>query len=58
MKTTDIIANSINRFAKGYIFTASSFKGEVKSLDAAAGMVFEADIGATTSLGAGDACGW
>lgn len=35
MKTTDIIANSINRFAKGYIFTASYFKGEVKSLDAA-----------------------
>jgi hypothetical protein len=35
MKTTDIIANSINRFAKGYVFTASSFKGEVKSLDAA-----------------------
>lgn len=35
MKTTDIIANSINRFAKGYIFTASTFKGEVKSLDAA-----------------------
>lgn len=35
MKTTGIIANSINRFAKGYIFTASSFKGEVKSLDAA-----------------------
>lgn len=34
MKTTDIIANSINRFAKGYVFTASSFKGEVKSLDA------------------------
>jgi hypothetical protein len=35
MKTTDIISNSINRFAKGYVFTASSFKGEVKSLDAA-----------------------
>lgn len=35
MKTTDIIANSINRFAKGYVFTAASFKGEVKSLDAA-----------------------
>lgn len=35
MKTTDIITNSINRFAKGYVFTASSFKGEVKSLDSA-----------------------
>lgn len=35
MKTTDIITNSINRFAKGYVFTASSFKGEVKSVDAA-----------------------
>lgn len=35
MKTTDIISNSINRFAKGYVFTASTFKGEVKSLDAA-----------------------
>ena len=35
MKTTDKLANSINRFAKGYVFTASSFKGEVKSLDAA-----------------------
>jgi len=35
MKNTDIIGNSINRVAKGYIFTASSFKGEVKSLDAA-----------------------
>ncbi|MCU0858504.1 MAG: DUF6088 family protein [Pontiellaceae bacterium] len=35
MKTTDTIASSINRFAKGYVFTASSFKGEVKSLDAA-----------------------
>jgi hypothetical protein len=35
MKTTDVIGNSINRFAKGYVFTASSFKGEVKSLEAA-----------------------
>lgn len=35
MKTTDSISNSINRFAKGYVFTTSSFKGEVKSLDAA-----------------------
>ncbi len=35
MKTTDKLANSINRFAKGYVFTASSFKGEVKSVDAA-----------------------
>ncbi len=34
MKTTDVIGNSINRIAKGYVFTASSFKGEVKSLDA------------------------
>lgn len=34
MKTTDIIANLINRFAKGYVFTASSFKGEVNSPDA------------------------
>jgi hypothetical protein len=34
MKTTDIISNSINRFANGYVFTASSFGDEVKSLDA------------------------
>jgi len=34
MKTTDFIGDLVSRFAKGGVFTTSTFKGEVKSLDA------------------------
>lgn len=54
MKTTEIISKSISRFARGYIFTASSFKGEVKSLDAARKALSRmADAGKITRLSKG-----
>ncbi|MGM0497327.1 MAG: type IV toxin-antitoxin system AbiEi family antitoxin domain-containing protein [Bacteroidota bacterium] len=34
MKTSDIVRNKINRFAKGYVFTYDDFEDEVKQADA------------------------
>ncbi len=54
MKTTDIIANSVVRFPKGYVFTASSFGNDVKSVDAVRKALNRmADAGKITRLSKG-----
>jgi len=54
MKTTDNVANSVIRFPKGYVFTASSFGDEVKSVDAVRKALNRmADAGKITRLSKG-----
>jgi hypothetical protein len=49
METTDFIGDLVSRFAKGGVFSTSSFKGEVNSLDAVEGV--ESDGGCGRLIG-------